>query len=219
MDSGVWAVIVSAFALLVTVAGWGATYAYQKKLLEKQGELQSQAQERQGAIQEFLSEHDTRFDFLHKRRGEVVEELYKHLVWTLNWLQASTSSLRMDGQESPEKEQAKAWHEVQVLVSRYNETRLFFDAALCKQMDELLSAFTKVFLDIGLATHFASFLVGPDPRLWDQSLVIQRKTLLDEVGKRVNHDLVKMKEAIELQMRKILDPPEGTSGIGKTGRA
>jgi hypothetical protein len=214
MDSGEWAVLVSAVALLVTVVGWWATYGYQKKLLEKQGELQSEAQERQATIQGFLSEHDTRFDFLHKRRGEVLEELYKHLAWALTWLQSSTSSLRIAGQESPEKEQANALHEVRVLASRYNETRLLFDAALCKQMDELLSALSKVFLDLGLASHFASFLVGQDPSLWEHSFVIQRKQLLDEVGKKVNDDLVKMKEAIELQMRKILDPPEGAIGLG-----
>lgn len=88
-------------------------------------------------------ERETRFARLHERRAEVVAELYRRLV---NVESAYTSLTEDAVYESghpatsyPTQESQKATSEVTYDFFKYfTENRIYFDEALCKNIDELI---------------------------------------------------------------------------------
>lgn len=110
--------LVSAIALLVTIVGWGTTARLQ------------------GEIQKSISEHDTRFAYLHKRRGEVIDQLYKQIC---KMKKALTASLLVDLNDTESlKEHRKNVHKIfYELNDYYRENRLYLDEELCQKIEEL----------------------------------------------------------------------------------
>lgn len=110
------AAIAAAASLLVTVAGWFVVYSKQKKLETLKGE-----------IQKILSEHDTRFDYLHKRRGEVIDELYKRMDRITSLLQASVRTLRLNVDRSLEEQRKEAFLLIGPLMDCYYQNCIYID--------------------------------------------------------------------------------------------
>lgn len=91
-----------------------------------------------GQIQQTISEHDTRFAYLHERRGEVIDQLYKKIFKLRKALVASLG-VALDDVESL-KEKRKAVHDIfYALDDYYRENRLYLDEDLCQKIEELLT--------------------------------------------------------------------------------
>lgn len=140
MDTALWiTVFFAAFFLLVTIIGWIVTSREQTKLAQTQG-----------GIQKSISEHDTRFNYLHQRQGQILAELYKRMVWMEGLFHASARLGRLKNEELPEDQIPKALKEYNNLIVFYKENRLFIDLDLCKKIEDLLKKVLSISINVGI---------------------------------------------------------------------
>ncbi|CAG0947130.1 hypothetical protein ANRL1_03710 [Anaerolineae bacterium] len=125
MTSADYAVLASLLALLVSMLGWFFTYRKQVQLENLKGD-----------IAKVLSEHDTRFAYLHQRRGEVIDQLYKRIVKMRRRLNKSLM-VTVDDELSLNVERTESHAILYELYDYYLENRIYLDEELCKQIDAL----------------------------------------------------------------------------------
>ena len=97
MTSEWFAAGLSFLSLIVTIIGWYKTYSKQVELEKIKGD-----------IQRTLSEHDTRFMYLHQLRGKVIDELYKRIEIVMRLLQASDAYVQFDNENSKAQQREEA---------------------------------------------------------------------------------------------------------------
>jgi len=181
-----FAAIASMISLIVTVFGWSIVHAKQMQLESLKGD-----------IQKIVSEHDTRFEYLYKRRGEVIDELYKRIEKIIRLLQASVRKGRLNGERSPEEQRDEAINLIFPLLDYYYQNRLYIDRELVQQIEAFISKTFEFSINIGTATNINRF--GLDPNLMNQSI----KYIMN-AEKVVLDDLPDIQKLIEKQMRAIL---------------
>ncbi len=191
-----FAVIIASLSLIVTILGWSKTYSKQKQLESIKGD-----------IQKIVSEHDTRFDYLHKRRGEVIDELYKRMDRIMQLLQASVRAVRFNDEKLPEEQRNEGLGLISPLTDYYYQNRLYIDRDLCEQIEKLLQNLYEISGNIGTASSLVPFRLGFDP-----SIANMHKEFIDKATNIMTNDLPPIHNLIEEKMRAIL-------GIGSEAKS
>ncbi len=188
----------AALALGVTALGWVITYLSQRKQTEFSGK-----------IQQLLSEHETRFTYLHKRRSEVIDELYKTMDLINRSLRASFRAGRYSGEPAQEEERADAFKKFISLQESFYQNRLYFDEEFCSQLEGCLQRYFSVFLNFGVASEIGKGSQGVPPGYVNQAAVATYGKLMEEAAKIALTDLPPIQKLIEDRMRQILggEPP------------
>jgi hypothetical protein len=174
----------------ITTIGWLATYWVQRKIGERQNELQL-----------LSSEHDTRFVYLHKRRADVLDKLYKYIDRIVSELQASTRQTRFEGELSQQDYSIRATREYHLLVEHYYENKPYLDQDMCAQMESFLRHLLTVLLKIGSSSTLEPLLqLDHAPRHvgelhWEN---------IEQVRNIVSKELVPIQHHIEDQIRELL---------------
>jgi hypothetical protein len=106
------------------------------------------------ALQRVSLEHEVRFRHLHERRAETVAELYRKLASTERAFAQLTAFVEFGTPEEIRKRHEENLSDAQAkgndLSAYYEQTELFFDDSLCKQMRDLLGAFRQAWTDLQL---------------------------------------------------------------------
>lgn len=155
-----------------------------------------------GEIQKLVSEHDTRFAYLHKRRGEVIDQLYKLNVKMMRPLYSSATTVKMNIQRSEEEERAEGLRLIPLFVKYYYENHLYLDEDLCKLIDDLLAALTRILNELGQASQLFPL------SLYDIEVAKMQSEFYNKVRERINNDLPGINALIEKKMRVILGSTE-----------
>jgi hypothetical protein len=180
--------LVSIAALIVTIIGWSTTYIKQKELEGLKGE-----------IQQILSEHDTRFAYLHKRRGEVLDELYKKIDLTYRLFGASARSGRFNFDSSPKDQQEEASKYFWELFEYYHQNHIYLDQDLCAQIDRFFNVVFKINSNLGIA-----YEIEPLRDLSNPEILEQYSNLIKEARQWIIDELPPIRDLIEKKMRTIL---------------
>ena len=185
------ATAISGLALLVTILGWSFTYDKQKKLESIRGD-----------IQKIVSEHDIRFEQFHKRRVEVIEELYKRIVRIIGLLTASIRAARIEGEISPEEYRSNALKQFTEFNDFYYENRLYVNKNLRAHIEKFIHDVLIIAVDFGTLERLQLFIsTGTYLQQHDE----QRISMLKEVTDKINSGLPEIRDLIEEQMLDILE--------------
>lgn len=169
MSTDVFAALASLLALLVTIAGWIFT-----------ARLQVQ-------VQKAVTEHTTRFSYLHERRGKVIDDLYKQIF---NMEQALTASLTVALNDTRSLEEHKQYvHDVfYELNKHFRENRLYLDEELCQMMEKLIADFGKALQHTEVSDAYPNIVMG----------------YRDVAVELISKDIHPLQQQIEKQMRTML---------------
>ncbi len=188
LSSADYAALASLIALLITILGWFFTYKKQVRLENLKGD-----------ILKIVSEHDTRFEYLHNRRGEVIDELYKLIDRTMCLMQSPKYLIEPPGTPSLKDQREKLALVISQLIDYYHQNRLYLEQDLCKQMEALLPSLDDVRHKISTAADIAPLSSAGDLRMAEE----QRK-LIDMAEKIVNKDIPPIRYYLEKRMRIVL---------------
>ncbi|NJN99994.1 MAG: hypothetical protein HC875_40735 [Anaerolineales bacterium] len=144
-------------------------------------------------------EYDTRFAYLHKRRGEVIDEVYKKIDKTMRLFGASARLGRFNFDSPPEAQQQEARNTFWELFEYYFQNRLYLDLDLCTQIEQFFSAVFAIETNLGTASSLALFLVAHDPNTMNQ-----HAQFVEEARQHIINDLPPIRDLIETKMRTIL---------------
>jgi hypothetical protein len=89
-----------------------------------------------GQIQQTVSEHDTRYAYLHKRRGEAIDQLYKQIIKMRRRLNQSLV-VSLDDVVSLKAQRTESHTDFEELYNSYLSNRIYLDEELCKKIDAL----------------------------------------------------------------------------------
>ncbi len=184
---------VASIALFVTVFGWLVTYLAQKEQMKLTHNLQK-----------LLSEHDTRFSHLHKRRADAIDALYKTMDHLLGLLQASIRGGRFQGEPSPEEQQTQAFQKFLAFQESFYQNRLYFDEDLCKHIEKLIQQYFDVFSKVGLASNLRQFISDGAAFHIDPTVITSHKKLMDETTEIIVKELPPIQRLIEKRLRHVL---------------
>lgn len=112
-----------------------------KQITEAQAAVQNhydaKLAEMNGEIQKRLSEHDTRFSYLHKRQGEVIDGLFKKIATIQRIFESAFVPLMIHAYAQPPiEEQLKQGFEAAIEFIRYYEQNsLYLDERTCQLID------------------------------------------------------------------------------------
>lgn len=190
MSADLLAVIVSAISLIITIRSWYVTDMQQKELERLKGE-----------IQRINSEHDTRFAYLHQRRGRVIDKLYKLIDETIGLFDSSIRLGRFNGEVNNEEQRDEAIKTYIRMIKYYNQNRLYLDQALCDQIDELIPMLFEISSRLSTPIGF----MGPIPVTTEQ---------FNAASKIVQEKLPPIRSLIEKEMRAILGVDLSVKSIG-----
>lgn len=185
-------------ALIVAIGGWivtvivifvGAivTYSTQKKLENFKGE-----------IQQIVAEHDTRFSYLHERRGKVIDNVYKS-VYRIE--QELLQTQRIGYNETTElAEEAKTLgQEIDRFRNYYGENRFCLDEELCGMIDGFISRSRNAYEHVKVALLNQPALARGDP-----GALNQLQTYWANDAEVISQSVVPIRGNIEKQVRQIL---------------
>lgn len=89
-----------------------------------------------GQIQQTVSEHDTRYAYLHKQRGEVIDQLYKQIIKMRRRLNQSLL-VSPDDEISLKEQRTESHADFYELYDSYLGNRIYLDEELCKKIETL----------------------------------------------------------------------------------
>jgi len=181
-------VLAAVASLIVTVIGWYFTYSKQKNLESLRGD-----------IQKIVSEHDIRFSHFHKRRVEVNEELYRHVVKIIGPLMSSVRGASFEHEISPEEYRSRAFIQFFELTDFYQENRLYLNRGICEQMEKFIQSVLSISINFGTLTKPQQFMAGLNPQSADQ-----QRQIWEETAKIIRNDLPVIRDLMEKQMQVIL---------------
>lgn len=186
------AIDVSLLTLLATAFGWLFTYLKQKEQLNEIHKFKI-----------FLSEHDTRFSHLHKRRAEVIDSLYKSIDNVLARLQGTVRQIRLICDPSPEEQRTEAFKHFITLQECFYQNRLYFDEEICEPIENYLKQCLIAVNKIDTAFSLRSITEGAAFNC-DTAIFEDRKTLMEEASSIILTELPNIQGLIEKKMRHLL---------------
>ena len=96
------------------------------------------------------SEHETRFTRLHETRAELIAELYKRLVRTRSTFEWYLTISKPGSGPDDANRCEMAWKEARDFAVYFYESRIYFDEELCRDIDEAIENFKKLYLWTGV---------------------------------------------------------------------
>jgi hypothetical protein len=92
------------------------------------------------------SEYETRFTRLHETRMRIIAELYARLVRAHDAFSSWLSPLQLGGKPAQEERRKEAQKLGNEFIEYFGEKRIYFEEALCKDIDEAISEFKKAWI-------------------------------------------------------------------------
>jgi hypothetical protein len=140
---------------------------HQGRLADEQRDIQLKLAGLQGDIQKTVSEHDTRFAYLHQRRVEVIDKLYKDIVRLNNYLMKYTSpSPYIDPDFSEEPQNKLHLNETKnsiiQFIDYYEENKLYLDQKLIDLLKEYNSQLGVILTYIDLRIEYPELASDKD---------------------------------------------------------
>lgn len=157
-----------------------------------------------GHLQELLSEHDTRFIHLHKRRADAIDTLYKSMDHLRGSLLASIRAGRFQGESSPEEQHVQAVQHFVTFQECFYQNRLYLDEDFCMQIENLIQKCINAFSTVGITSNFHQILSRGDSLHLESKDISSHKDLMDEAAKIIVRELPPVQQLIEQQMRDVL---------------
>jgi hypothetical protein len=141
------------------------------------------------------SERETRFIRLHETRAETIAELYKRLV-RAHWAFEAYLNLPKDSPVKPEDAEKCA----REFASYFNDKRIYFEEEVCRNIDEAIQKFVKVYV-----------WTGAYPQEMTDS-----KAKWAEAAERFNRYSPSIRARIERQFRELIGVKEAQSNGQRT---
>jgi hypothetical protein len=164
-----------------------------------QNQYDAKLEDLKGEIRQIVSEHDTRYEYLHDCRGKVIDEVYKKIDKTLRLFGASARAIRLNFDSSPETQQQEARTTFWELFEYYFQNRLYLDQDLCTRIEQFFDVVFTIETNLGSASSLAIYLAAPYPEI-----INQHAQFVDEARKHIINDLPPIRDLIEKRMRAIL---------------
>jgi hypothetical protein len=92
------------------------------------------------------SEHETRFTRLHETRMDAVAELYVRLVHAYDAFSMWLHPLQFGGNAAQEERRKQAWKLGYEFMEYFSEKRIYFEEALCRDIDEAVTEFKRAWV-------------------------------------------------------------------------
>jgi hypothetical protein len=184
---------IAILTLFISAIGWSVIYL----LLNKQ-------QKNIHQIQELLSEQDTRFSHLYKRRTDTIDILYKTMDHLRGSLLASIRAGRFQGESSPEEQHAQAVQHFIAFQECFYQNRLYLEEELCTHIENLIQKCINAFSTVGITSSFHQILAHTDSLHLDTKVITSHKELMAEAAKIIVRELPPVQQLIEQQMRDVL---------------
>jgi hypothetical protein len=151
-------------------------------------------------LTQLTKEHEIRFSQLHIERAQVIKqiygelgELYDSMVSLLKYFQ---------GVDEPKmEEKAKAFQDAHTkFIKSISKNKIYFSKESCEIMERLSFASRDAYIDI------TTYPIDPrDPEIFaTPGLYRERSDLWEEVREKFKNDIIKLKERLEDNFRKIL---------------
>lgn len=144
-----------------------------------------------------LYEHNVKFSQLHNKRGEVIADLYSKLADAHRAARGLTTLIEFAG-TPPKRERysqfVNAWNEYIIFLDR---NKLF----LSEKTTSLFDSFSKE-VAINIAGFQAYILYGNEERVYDNEALKKWAEVAEQISKG---DVVKLREALEKELKKTID--------------
>ncbi len=188
MTTEVAALILAALSMLVTIIGWVYSASQQKKLADRQGE-----------IQKTVSEHQIRFTQSFQNQGRVIEGLFKQIVQLQQIFESATDPLEIHGYEGQPKDEQlqQGFKAANEFIAYYHQNSLYLDEETCRLLDTFIGKLRAMNTDDMLVNH-----LKPHQGVGDTNLSIWFHE--QDMRKIVREDLPTIKAEIAKRMQTTL---------------
>jgi hypothetical protein len=150
-------------------------------------------------LSRIVSEHDTRFSYLHQRRGDVIDQLYKGIDRIYRTLGASVRAVRLNFDASPEDQRKEGTKFVLLFIDYYYQNRLYLDDGLRQEIEKVIPRLWDILDNFGVASGLTPFA-----QAGDTNSQAQITGFTNEAANIITSDLLPILQHIEEQMREIL---------------
>ena len=141
-------------------------------------------------------EHQVRFSKLHKRRAEVLAELYKLLVEAIWETSTFTSPMQWEGDPEKRDQYVTAMNAITKYFRFFDQNRIWLATDLCNSLEEFAKQLRKP--AINLSVYLS--IEHPTPET-----AKELSNVWSEAWNSVENDIPKLRQAIEGEFRSLLD--------------
>ena len=151
-----------------------------------------------GDVQKIVSEHDTRFSYLHERRGEVIAELYKQIA-DLSRVFSTAFTLKMSGEPTEEDQLAEGFNTASNFYIYVQRNRIYLDSDLNEKIRKFIVQLVEASVNYKMMQLYSSenwAAYGFSPELRTRHYEALRRT--------INENLPPIRDDIEKKMQAVL---------------
>ncbi len=162
--------------------------------------LKGRLDQHKSDLDRLATEHSVRFQRLHSERADIIKEMYSHLAKMDEALTSCLKSFQHVG-DMPLDEKVNSLPDLySALLSYYVPRRIFFEQAVCKDVDAILEHFRTIYYEI------TAYPVDPtDPTYQhNRQALLERRDFWEKARAMHSKEFSSAKRALEHAFRSTL---------------